>query len=173
VRFYVTLDVDRPSDPVRVDLVELPGGALEVHVDGRPLEVDVVEVAAGRRQLSVRVGGRIVDLTTEGTPPDMGVFAGGRRASVRVMSERMRSAEQAERPTAPAGDKTVRSPMPGRVVQVLVAKGQGVKAGQGLIVLEAMKMENEVRARVAGTVADVHVVAGATVDAQAKLITLA
>jgi biotin carboxyl carrier protein len=173
VRFYVTLDADGASDPARVDLVELPGGALEVHFDGRPLDVDVVEVTAGRPQLSVRVGGRIIDLTTEGRPPDMSAFAGGRRANVRVMSQQMRSAEQARRPTAPGGDKTVRSPMPGRVVQVLVAKGQVVEAGQGLIVLEAMKMENEVRARVAGTVADVYVVSGAAVDAQAKLITFA
>jgi biotin carboxyl carrier protein len=62
--------------------------------------------------------------------------------------------------------------MPGRVVKVLVARGEAIEAGQGLVVLEAMKMENEVRARAAGTVAEVHVVPGATVDGQAKLVTL-
>jgi biotin carboxyl carrier protein len=63
--------------------------------------------------------------------------------------------------------------MPGRVVKVLVAKGDAVEPGKGLVVLEAMKMENEVRAKIAGTVADVHVVAGATVEGNAKLVTLA
>jgi pyruvate carboxylase subunit B len=59
------------------------------------------------------------------------------------------------------------------VVTVLVAKGDVVEVGQGLLVLEAMKMENEVKARVAGTIAEVHVAAGATVEGSAKLITLA
>jgi biotin carboxyl carrier protein len=63
--------------------------------------------------------------------------------------------------------------MPGRVVKVLVAKGDVVEAGQGLLVLEAMKMENEVKARVSGTVADVHVVPGTAVEGSAKLVTLA
>jgi biotin carboxyl carrier protein len=63
--------------------------------------------------------------------------------------------------------------MPGRVVRVLVAPGATVQERQGVIVLEAMKMENEVRAPAAGTVAHVHVVAGEAVEANAKLVTLA
>lgn len=172
MRYYVTLDADPASRPVLVDLVELPSGALEVRVDGRPLPVDVVEIGAGRAQLNVRVNGQVVDLTTEGRLPDLGAFASGQRASVHVVSERMRSADRAQKSTGAGVDRTVRSPMPGRVVKVLVAMGEVVEAGQGLLVLEAMKMENEVRARVAGTVAEVHVAAGATVDGQAKLITL-
>jgi pyruvate carboxylase subunit B len=54
-----------------------------------------------------------------------------------------------------------------------VAKGDSIAVGQGLLVLEAMKMENEVRARAAGTVAEVHVAAGATVEGGARLLTLA
>jgi biotin carboxyl carrier protein len=85
----------------------------------------------------------------------------------------MRSAEQAKKSTVAGGDKVVKSPMPGRVVKVLVAKGDVIEVGHGLLVLEAMKMENEVRARVAGTVAEVHVVPGAAVEGNAKLVTLA
>jgi pyruvate carboxylase subunit B len=62
--------------------------------------------------------------------------------------------------------------MPGRVVRVLVAEGAEVEAGQPLLVLEAMKMENEVRAPVAGSVAAVAVVAGAAVESGARLLTL-
>ncbi len=90
---------------------------------------------------------------------------------MRVESERMRAAEQAKRTTTTAHEQVVRSPMPGRVVKVLVAKGDAVEAGQGLVVLEAMKMENEVRARAAGTVGEVHVTAGTAVDGNAKLVT--
>jgi biotin carboxyl carrier protein len=85
----------------------------------------------------------------------------------------MRSAAQAKSPTAAAGERVIKSPMPGRVVKVLVAKGDAVEVGQGLVVLEAMKMENEVRARAAGTVLEVHVKQGSTVEGNAKLVTLA
>jgi biotin carboxyl carrier protein len=169
VRYYVTLDPDPTAQPVPIDVVELPSGALEVRVAGRPVNVDVVSLGG---QLSVRVDGHVVDLTTEGAPPEIGAVASGHRSYVRVESERMRAAAQAKKATATTADKTVKSPMPGRVVKVLVAKGDSVEVGQGLVVLEAMKMENEVRARVAGTVAVVHVAAGDTVEGSAKLLTL-
>jgi biotin carboxyl carrier protein len=173
VRYYVTLDPAPGAQPVLVDLVELPSGALRAQLDGKPIEVDVALVGADHAQLNVRVNGQVVDLTTEGTPPEIGAVASGHRSYVRVESERMRSAEQAKKSTVSGGDKTVRSPMPGRVVKVLVAKGDVIEVGHGLLVLEAMKMENEVRARVAGTVAEVHVAAGTTVEWNAKLVTLA
>jgi biotin carboxyl carrier protein len=169
VRYYVTLDPAPGARPVLVDLVELPSGALQARLDDEPIDVDVVVVGS---QLSVRVNGQVVDLTTEGTPPELGAVASGHRSYVRVESERMRSAEQAKKSTVAGGEKTVKSPMPGRVVKVLISKGDAVEVGQGLLVLEAMKMENEVRARVAGTVAEVHVAPGATVEGNAKLVTL-
>ena len=170
MRYYVTLEPRADAKPVVVDLLELPSGALQATVDGRPVSVDVVPVAG---QLSVRVDGRVVDLTTEGTPPDVGAVASGHRSFVQVESERMRSAEQAKKANVAGGEHVIKSPMPGRVVKVLVAKGDSVSAGQGLIVLEAMKMENEVRARGAAKVVEVHVAPGAAVEGNTKLLTLA
>jgi len=170
MRYYVSLDPSPDAKPTVVDLVELPSGALDVRVDERPVRVDVAHVGS---QLSVRVEGQMVDLTTEGAPPDLGAVASGHRAFVRVESERMRSAERAKKISPTGGDRVIKSPMPGRVVKVLVAKGDSVAAGQGLVVLEAMKMENEVRARAAGTVAEVHVSAGTAVEGNARLVTLA
>jgi biotin carboxyl carrier protein len=170
VRYFVALDPDPNAKPVVVDLVELPSGALDVKIDGADVELDVVAVGP---QLSVRVGGRVVDLTTEGMPPEMGAIASGHRSYVRVESERMRAADQAKKSGATSGDRVVKSPMPGRVVKVMVAKGDKVEAGQGLVVVEAMKMENEVKAKAAGVVAEVHVTAGTAVEGHAKLVTLA
>lgn len=168
MRYHVTWGRD-PSTPVfRVDLTELPSGALEARIDGRPVALDVVALG---QQLSVLVGGCVVDLTTEGSPPELGIVASGHRSYVHVESERMRAAEQAKRASAAVHEQVVRSPMPGRVVKVLVARGEAVEAGQGLVVLEAMKMENEVRARAAGTVGEVHVAVGAAVEKSAKLVT--
>jgi biotin carboxyl carrier protein len=165
VRYYVTI----ASDKHVVDIVDLPNGTIQARVDERPIDLDVVAVG---RQLSVRFGGQVIDLTTEGRPPEIGVVASGHRLRVRVESERSASDARAERGVSGQSERVVRSPMPGRVVKVLVAKGEAVEAGQGLIVLEAMKMENEIRAREAGSVAEVHVLAGATVEANATLITL-
>src|SRR5262249_17275543 len=140
--------------PVEVDVRELPSGALEVSVESKRVDVDLAVVDGA---LSIRVDGRVVDLTTEGTPPDLGVIASGHRSYVRVESDRPRAAAAAAAHTSSSGDDLVRSPMPGRVVRVLVAAGDEVAIGQPLVVIEAMKMENELRAKRAGRIAEVLV----------------
>ena len=62
--------------------------------------------------------------------------------------------------------------MPGRVVDVLVAEGDAVSAGQGIVIVEAMKMENELRAEIDGIVSEIHVRADDRVDGNADLVTL-
>jgi biotin carboxyl carrier protein len=165
VIYFVTLEPGQK--PVEVDLRELPSGALEVRVDGARADVDIAQLG---RALSVRVDGRIVDLTTEGTPPELGIIASGHRSYVRVESDRMRAASAAAAHKPGSGDEHVRSPMPGRIVRVLVAVGDEVQPGQALVVVEAMKMENELRAKRGGRVAEVHVTVGATVEGNAKLL---
>ena len=169
MRYFVTLDPTPEAKPIEVDLTELPTGALEVSVGGRRVPVDVVSLEG---TLSVRVDGRMVDLTTEGQPPEIGAIASGHRSYVRVESERQRTAQAAKKGGAAGSDKIVKSPMPGRVVRMLVTKDMEVGAGQTLCVVEAMKMENEVKAKAAAKVLDIHVAEGATVEANAKLITL-
>jgi biotin carboxyl carrier protein len=73
-------------------------------------------------------------------------------------------------PDAVSGPAAVRAPMPGRVVRVLVAVGDRVTAGQGLVVVEAMKMENELRSPKDGVVKDVTAQTGTAVDAGAVLV---
>ena len=68
---------------------------------------------------------------------------------------------------------TVKALMPGRVVRVLVEKGDAVKKGTGLLILEAMKMENEIQAPADGTVDDIFVNAGQTVEAGTDLVHIA
>ncbi len=170
MRYFVNLDATPGSEAIVVDLTELPSGALDVSVGGKRVAVDVVSLPGS---LSVRVGGRIVDLTTEGQPPELGAVASGHRSYVRVESERQRAAAAAKKGGAGSNDKIVKSPMPGRVIRLLVASNDEVAEGQTLCVIEAMKMENEVKAKGACVVANVHVVEGATVEANGKLFTLA
>ncbi len=165
MRYYVQLDPKEP--PIPVDVTELPDSALRVMVDGREVEVDVVSVGTA---LSVRVDGKVCDLTTEGTPPDLGAIASGSRTYVRVESERMRAASAAKKGGAVGSEKIVKSPMPGRIVKVIALVGDEVQPGTALLVVEAMKMENEVKAKAKGTVAEIWVKAGDTVEANAKLL---
>ena len=74
--------------------------------------------------------------------------------------------------TAGAGPRAVTAPMPGKVVKMLVKAGDVVTARQGLVVVEAMKMENELRASKAGTVAEVKVTEGASVEAGTVLVVI-
>ncbi|MGB4659511.1 MAG: biotin/lipoyl-containing protein [Mobilitalea sp.] len=85
--------------------------------------------------------------------------------------------QQAAAPMAPAaagaeGSVKISSPMPGKIVAIKVAVGQAVKKGEALVVLEAMKMENEIVAPQAGTVASINVAAGQMVEAGNLLATL-
>jgi biotin carboxyl carrier protein len=170
MRYYVTLDPAPGAEPVLVDVKDLPSGALEVRIGGEPVDVDVVAVGG---QLSVRIDGAVVDLTTEGQPPEIGAIASGHRSYVRVESERLRAALAAKKGTAGGTEKVIKSPMPGRIVKLLVAPGDAVEAGRPLLVMEAMKMENEIKAKSAGTVGEILVKPGDTVEANAKLLMMA
>ncbi len=74
---------------------------------------------------------------------------------------------------APAGGETVTSPMPGTILEVKVAQGQAVKKGDVLLILEAMKMENEIMAPCDGTIASVNTTKGSSVETGAVLCVIA
>ena len=171
MRYYVTLPA---AEGVTEHIVEVsvdPSGQFVVAYEGKPVDADLVALDDG--SLSVRVGGRVLDMVVQGEAPELGVVASGYRADVRVESERLRAAAAAKRSGGGAAEKAMMAPMPGRVVKLLVAAGDEVKAGQGLIVIEAMKMENELRAKGPCTIGEIHVQAGAAVEAGAKLLSFA
>ncbi len=97
----------------------------------------------------------------------------GERYVVDAVDERQRAIRAVSRASAVAHRATVlRAPMPGLIVRVEVAVGDAVAAGQGLIVMEAMKMENELRSPTAGTVRSVAVAPGVAVEKGALLVEL-
>lgn len=162
MRYFVTL----PShEELTVDIVHLPTGGTRVELDGEQLDVDTVRADDA---WSVRLGYRVVDLRLDGKPPRLGFAASGVRLEAQVESERSRLA--AGGPDADAGAGEVGAPMPGRVVKVLVAEGDPVEAGQPVIVVEAMKMENELCSEASGTVVEVCAAPGDQVDGGAVLV---
>lgn len=97
----------------------------------------------------------------------------GHRHQVEALDARTRAIRDLTAASGPSGPAPLVAPMPGLIVRVSVAVGDTVLAGQGLIVMEAMKMENELRAAGPGTVTAVRVVAGTAVQKGAVLVELA
>ena len=95
-----------------------------------------------------------------------------RRVRATVESARMRAAGGVRGKSAEGADGNVRSPMPGKVVKVLVGEGDAVAAGVPVVVVEAMKMENELASTRAGVVQKVHVKPGDAVEGGARLVTV-
>ena len=95
------------------------------------------------------------------------------RADIKSAPAAPVAAPTASAAPAQAGAKTVTAPMPGNILKVNVQNGQAVKSGDVLMILEAMKMENEIMAPCDCTVASVNVTPGTTVDAGTVLCTLA
>ena len=120
---------------------------------------------------SVLLDGRMYDARVEETPSGMLVVViDGFRFEMEVRDPRRWSRRDAAR--GADGVQTVATPMPGKVVRVLVAKGDEVKAGQGLLVVEAMKMQNEMKASRDGRILSIAAKEGATVAAGEVLATI-
>ncbi len=177
----MTFDVETASRPRSVHVVRAAAG-YEVTVDGRRQAIDAVPI--GRTAWSLLIGGRSYDIgIVERAAGELTVHVNGRMIPVRVGGRLRgrRRAEPAGRGQTPLTDSpgsdpakpyTVVAPMPGRVVKVLVKAGDAVAARQGLVVVEAMKMENELRAARAGTVRAVRVAEGSLVEAHTVLVVI-
>jgi pyruvate carboxylase subunit B len=150
-----------------VDVTFAPSGAVLVRLDGKDVDCDVRTVPGG---LSLRFGARVEEVLVAGAGTDeLQLASGAARAVAKVESEGDRKAAQ-KRGGRAAGQRELKAPMPGRVVRVLAKVGDAVTAGQALVVIEAMKMENELRATAAATVAEICVTEGQSVEAKATLV---
>jgi len=161
-------------------VVTAAGRALEVTIDGDRVAVDgkVIEASLARvpetplYHLSLGGRARTVAVEARGRGQWYATIE-GERIAVEAIDERTHTIRQLgnAKATRPA-DGVVMAPMPGLVVRVLVAPGDCVAGGQGLVVLEAMKMENELQAPGAATVQAVRVAAGEAVEKGAVLVEL-
>jgi biotin carboxyl carrier protein len=165
VRYYVTLP---GVDEVAIDVTERPGGAIEVRCNDQPMEVDEVDVAGA---FNVRVGTRVFDLWLEHDGETLGFVTTMMRGRARVESTRSRIAASASR-SGDRGGGMVVAPMPGRVVKIMAEVGQLVEAGVPLVVVEAMKMENELSIDRPGIVRTIRATPGENVEAGAVLVEL-
>jgi biotin carboxyl carrier protein len=146
----------------------------QVAVDNRTIEIDSAQLASVTQVepgvYSVLVDGASYEIRLIETSQGQGAEAAGRRFAVEVRDPR--DASRSSRAAVGSGRQNVAAPMPGKVVRVLVNVGDAVDAGQGLVVVEAMKMQNEMKASRPGRVIEIRASVGQTVGAGDTLLIL-
>ncbi len=162
---------------IRPVSVERDGDLYRVSIDGRTRLVDLARV--DRTTLSLifadgRASSHEVAIAERLEPGELEVHLRAGVVYARLEDRQRRRSRRAAAGmdpfTAAAGEQQIVAPMPGKVVRVLVAPGDEVKVRQGLVVVEAMKMENELRSPKDGRVKDVRVQQGMSVEAGRVLV---
>jgi biotin carboxyl carrier protein len=152
--------------------IEEAGGLYFVEIDGRKRLVDCRTTGTGD-QLSLIIDHKSYLVESAPVRADEGTYCAmiaGRRYNLEIFDERLHAARQASARTKEDGPCIVRSPMPGLIIDVRIGPGDRVTAGSTLVVMEAMKMQNELLSEVDGIVRAVNVKPLDTVESQAILL---
>ncbi len=166
MKYFVTVN----GEEHEVELVERLGELLATF-DGEPQDFRFEEVDR-LGQVALYLGDEAFAISIEGDSSSASVTVAGNLYAIEIEDERERAAASAERAGAGRGG-VVKSVMPGVVVELLAAEGDVVEKDQPLLILEAMKMQNEIGAPMAGVVKSLHVGEGEAVGNGAKLVTIA
>jgi len=148
----------------------LPDGRFRVTIDGQSHEVDGRAVRPGT--WSIMLGGKSYVVDLDKRRAGIAASVGASEATLQVEDALHRRLAAAAQPRGAARGETLRAPIAGKVVKVLVAVGDEVAPGTSVIVLEAMKMENEIVAERGGKVTTVNKQAGQAVDTGDLLVEL-
>jgi biotin carboxyl carrier protein len=149
--------------------VERLGDHFSVEIDGERHELELVSVDGSVASLRFPSSGRSLQITYHrGSNGSWRITVGQRDFDLEVLTPA--EAVQAVGAAGESGPSRLTAPIPGKVVAVKVEVGDGVEPGQPLVVLEAMKMENELAADRTGKVAAIHVAAGDTVEGGELLV---
>jgi biotin carboxyl carrier protein len=156
-----------------VDIVR-HNGLYEVDLDGKKYSVDSRNFGS-TDLFSLLVDGHSFLIDSAPVNPERGQYYArvlGRHYEVDVLDELLLAARDAEKVHEHTGAYTLRAPMPGLIVHVHAKPGVHVKVGEPVVIMEAMKMRNELATEVGGLVRSVAVNVGDKVDSQAALVTI-
>ena len=152
-----------------IEVKEKGDGLYEVVLDGEKHVVDALQLDHGAVSLIVDRASYSVEFE-DTSDTWINVLVKGQVFPVEVLDERRLRMRAATGRFAVEGPQTIVAPMPGKVVKVLCKVGDEVKEGQGLVVIEAMKMENELASPKDGVVKEIVAVENASVESNAKLV---
>lgn len=165
MRYFATL----PGGQAReMDVEHLGNGRYAVVLDGVRHELDADHQGAG--SVSLLVDGESYSVDFEESGDVVNVLLRDQVVAVDVADERRLRMRRAGRKVKAEGRQIIAAPMPGKVVKLLVKVGDAVAEGAGLVVVEAMKMENELKSPKAGKVVEIAANEGQTVEMGARLV---
>ena len=150
-----------------VEIEDVGKSLYRVAVDGNEFLVDGKKT--GRTSYSLIVDNRSFEIDVDNTEDEYRVLVDGRNYHVNLVDERKMRVGGAQSGLQLQGRQKVSVPMPGKVTAVLISEGDAVEKGQGLVIVEAMKMENEVCSPITGEVKEIKVKAGDAVEGGAVL----
>ena len=159
-------DATTGGKTARIEVREVQG-KYRVTIGEKILELDLIKT--GPSDVSVLIDGASHDLSLEKTADGYAVMVRGDRFDVEVKDA---VKGEALSRVAHKGPLKLTAPMPGKIVKVLVREGEAVEAGRGVLVMEAMKMENELKASKAGTIQEIKVKEGQAVEMGALLLVI-
>ncbi len=158
--YEVIVDGGASGKPHRLEL-EKVDDQWECRFDGRPIHIDAL--IPRRDVLSLLIDGRSYEVKREQTATDLHMWVGSTRFVVQLRDPRsLRSRQKTSGDEK--GPRKILAPMPGRIVRLMVKENSEVEAGQGIIVVEAMKMQNEIKSPKKGIVKKILSIAGAAVN---------
>ena len=156
----MTYNITIDGKNFRLDL-NRADGRWSCRLDGREVEVDAVLVRPD--VVSLRIGNQAYEVKCERVADEMRLWVGSACFAAEVRDPR--SLRGRERQVDDHGPKKLTAPMPGKIVRVLVRQGDEIEAGGGVLVMEAMKMQNEIKSPKTGTIQKILVSEGAAVNA--------
>ncbi len=151
-----------------VEIEEAGRSLYRVSVDGNEFLVDGKKT--GVTNYSLIVDDRSFEVEVDISEDEYRVLVDGRSYHISLIDERRMRLGGIQAGIQLQGRQQISAPMPGKVIAVLAAEGDRVEVGHGLVIVEAMKMENEVRSPIAGEVKEVRVKPGDAVEAGAVLV---
>ncbi len=154
--------------PSELEVEGLGDGRYAVTLDGRRFELEALVLPQGG--VSMIVEGQSFSVEFDERGDEVSVSLRGQLTRFDVADERKLRTRAATAGFTVEGRQTVTAPMPGKIVKIFVKAGDVVTEGQGLVVVEAMKMENELKSPKAGTIKEVVTKEGATVENGAPLL---
>ena len=168
MKYFIEID----GHEVEVDL-EASGDKIDVLVEGERFRANCERVGQkSSERYSLLLDGRSRDVAVDGAGSRLNLVYSGRRFEIRVEGEREKAAREIAAAKTPEGEIEIKSQMPGIVSQVLVEPGAEVGPGETLLILEAMKMENEISSEAGGKILRVRVTQGQTVEGGQSLCTI-
>ncbi len=162
---------EKQGETVRVGLQEVGEGIYDITIDGQTVRVDAVK--SGPTVYSIIEDGRQFEaMVDEKGAHGFDVLVGGRSFHLEAIDERTKLLAGSAKAVV-SGPQSVESEMPGKVVKLNLAVGDAVTEGEGVVIVEAMKMENEIPSPIDGVVVEIAVGEGDTVEAGSPLFTVA